>query len=56
MGKRVCINFQDLNKACAKDEFLVPHMELLIDATNSYEALSFLDRYLGYKQINTTQG
>lgn len=28
---RVCINFNDLNKACPKDDFLVPHMELLSD-------------------------
>lgn len=48
---RVCIDFRNLNKACPKDDFLVPHMELLIDVTTGYKALSFMDGYLGYNQI-----
>ncbi|XP_070054487.1 uncharacterized protein [Nicotiana tomentosiformis] len=40
---RVCIDFKDLNNACPKDEF--PHhiLELMIDDTTRYEALSFMD-------------
>lgn len=30
---------------------LVLHMELLIDLTTSYEALSFMDEYSGYNQV-----
>lgn len=48
---RVCINFRYLNKACPTEDFPVPHMELLIVATTGYEALSFMDGYLGYNQI-----
>lgn len=48
---RVSIDFRDLNKAYPKDDFLVPHMELLIDATTGYEALTFMDGYSGYNQI-----
>lgn len=35
-----------------KDEFIFSHMELLIDATTSYEALSLIDGYSGYKPDN----
>lgn len=48
---RVCTDFPYLNKVCSKDDFPVPHMELLIDATTGYEVLSFIDGYSGYKQI-----
>lgn len=33
---RVCIDFQDLNKACPINDFPIPHMELLIDAITVY--------------------
>src|SRR5215510_14689210 len=28
---RVCVDYRDLNKACPKDNFLLPHIDLLID-------------------------
>lgn len=46
---RVCINFRDLNKAYLEENFLIIHIELLVYTTTSYEALSFVDGYLGYK-------
>lgn len=30
---RMCINFTNLNKACLKNYFLLPHIDQLIDAT-----------------------
>ena len=30
---RVCMDFTDLNKACLKDLFLMPHIDQLVDAT-----------------------
>jgi hypothetical protein len=30
---RMCINFIDLNKACLKEEFPLPRIDALIDAT-----------------------
>lgn len=48
---QVCVNFRDLNKACPKHDFALLHMELLINATTSYEALSFMDAYLVYNQM-----
>ncbi|XP_057780030.1 uncharacterized protein LOC130998612 [Salvia miltiorrhiza] len=48
---RVCIDFTDLNKACPKDSFPLPHIDMLVDATAGHELLSFMDAYSGYHQI-----
>lgn len=47
---RVCIDFCDLNKACLKDDFALPHINL-INNTVEYEMLSFMDEYSSYNQI-----
>jgi len=48
---RVCVHYTNLNKACPKDSFSLPHIDQLIDATAGHELLSFLDAYSGYNQI-----
>ena len=48
---RVCINFRDLNKASPKDDFPLPHIDLLVDSTTGHSLLSFMDGFLGYNQI-----
>ena len=48
---RVCVDFRDLNNACLKDDFPLPIIELMIDATAGHEALSFMDGSSGYNQI-----
>ncbi|KAK9901410.1 hypothetical protein M0R45_002151 [Rubus argutus] len=48
---RVCIDFRDLNKACPKDEFPLPNMDILIDSTSGQGMLSFMDGFSGYNQI-----
>ncbi|KAI3772663.1 hypothetical protein L6452_03853 [Arctium lappa] len=48
---RVCIDFTDLNKACPKDPFPLPHIDALVDATARHELLTFMDAYSGYNQI-----
>ncbi|KAL0557043.1 hypothetical protein IC582_005561 [Cucumis melo] len=48
---RVCVDFRDLNNACPKDDFPLPIMEIMIDATAGHEALSFVDGSSGYNQI-----
>ena len=45
---RVCIDFTDLNKACPKDSFPLPHIDMLVDATAGHELLSFMDAFSGY--------
>ena len=48
---RVCVDFTDLNKACPKDSFPLPHIDRLVEATAGNELLSFMDAFSGYKQI-----
>jgi hypothetical protein len=48
---RMCIDFTDLNKACPKDEFPLPRIDSLVDATTSSELMSLLDYYSRYHQI-----
>ena len=48
---RVYIDFTDLNKACLKDPFPMPHIDQLVDATVGHPRMSFLDAFKGYQQI-----
>ena len=48
---RCCVDFRDLNKACPKDEFPLPNMDLLIDSAASHAMFSFMDGFSGYNQI-----
>ncbi|XP_074277819.1 uncharacterized protein LOC141601433 [Silene latifolia] len=48
---RVCVDFTDLNKACPKDPFPLPHIDAMVDATAGHEVLTFLDAWSGYNQI-----
>jgi len=48
---RVCIDFTDLNKACPKDSFPLPHIDRLVEAIVGHELLSFMDAFSGYNQI-----
>ncbi|KAL2240243.1 UNVERIFIED_CONTAM: Retrovirus-related Pol polyprotein from transposon opus [Sesamum indicum] len=48
---RMCTDFTDLNKACPKDPYLLPRIDLLVDSTAGYEIFSMMDGYQGYHQI-----
>ncbi|KAL5800164.1 hypothetical protein ACOSQ4_033048 [Xanthoceras sorbifolium] len=48
---RACIDFTDLNKACSKDSFPLPHIDMMVDATAGHELLSFMDAFSNYNQI-----
>ena len=48
---RMCVNFIDLNKACPKDSYPLPHINQLVDSTIGHQLLSFMDTFLGYNQI-----
>ncbi|XP_077224177.1 uncharacterized protein LOC143857604 [Tasmannia lanceolata] len=48
---RMCVDFRDLNKASPKDDFPLPHIDVLIDNTASHALLSFMDGFSGYNQI-----
>ena len=48
---RMCVNFIDLNKACPKDSYPLPHINQLVNSTIGHQLLSFMDAFLGYNQI-----
>ena len=48
---RMCIDFTDLNKACPKDNYPLPRVEVLVDSTAQHQLLSFMDSFSGYNQI-----
>ena len=48
---RVCVVFRDLNKANPKDDFPLPHINMLVDSTAWHPMLSFMDGFFGYNQI-----
>ena len=45
---RLCINFTDINRACPKDSFPLPWIDLIVDATAGHELLSFMDAFSNY--------
>ena len=49
---RLCIDFTDINKACPKDSFPLPRIDLIVDATTGHELLSFMDAFFSYNQIS----
>ena len=49
---RLCIVFTDVNLARPKDSFPLPRINLIVDATDGHEFLSFMDAFSGYNQIN----
>ncbi|XP_076884421.1 uncharacterized protein LOC143533581 [Bidens hawaiensis] len=44
---RMCIDFKDLNKACPKDCYPLPEIDLKIDSLVPYRIKCFLDAYKG---------
>ena len=47
---RLCIDFTDINRACLKDKFPLPRIDLIVDATAGHELLSFMDAFPGYNK------
>jgi hypothetical protein len=48
----MCIDYTSLNKACRKDDYLLPRIYQIVDSTTSCELLLFLRAYSGYHQIS----
>ena len=44
---RVYVDFHDLNKASPKDDFPLPHIDMLVDSTAGHSMLSFMDGFSG---------
>ena len=49
---RLCIDFIGINKACPKDNFPLPRIDLIVEATVGHELLNFMDAFSGYNQIS----
>ena len=45
------VNYTDLNEACPKDNFALPRIDQIIDASAGHAMLLFLDAFSGYHQI-----
>ena len=48
---RMRVDFTALNKACPKDSYPLPWVDILIDRTAQHQLLSFKDAFSGYNQI-----
>src|SRR3954467_365250 len=48
---RMCVDYRDLNKASPKDDFSLPHIDMLVDNTAKFNVFSFMDGFSGYNQI-----
>ena len=47
----MCVDFTDLNKACPKDSYPLPRINVLVDSIVRHQLLSFVDAFFGYNQI-----
>ncbi|XP_071700226.1 uncharacterized protein [Rutidosis leptorrhynchoides] len=48
---RMCIDFKDLNKACPKDNYPLPDVDLKVKSLHAFPFKYFLDAARGYHQI-----
>ncbi|GJW17225.1 reverse transcriptase domain-containing protein [Tanacetum coccineum] len=48
---RMCVDFKDLNKACPKDGYPLPKIDLKVESLYGFSFKCFLDAYKGYYQI-----
>jgi hypothetical protein len=47
----MCIDFTELNKACPKDPYPLPRIDIVIDQATGCEMLNLLDYFSGYHQV-----
>ena len=48
---KVFVDFRDLNKASPKDDFPLPHIDLLVNSTANHSMWSFMDGFSRYNPI-----
>ena len=48
---RMCVDYRDLNKESPKDEFPLPHIDVLVNNTVQHKIFSFMDGFSSYNQI-----
>lgn len=47
----MCTDFRDVNRACPKDDFPLPNIDMIVDMTAGFEMYSLMDGFSGYNQI-----
>ena len=47
----MCVDYRDLNRASPKDNFPLPHIDILVDNTAKFAIFSFTDGFSRYNQI-----
>ena len=47
----MCVDFRDLNKTCLKNDFPLPHIDVIVDSAVSSAMYSFMDGFSIYNQI-----
>eukprot|EP00253_Pinus_taeda_P006080 PITA_06080 len=52
---RLCVDFQNLNLACNKDNYPLPNMETMLHRVTGSGMMSLLDGFSGYNQLSTYQ-
>src|ERR1044072_4485898 len=53
---RMCVDYRDLIRESPKDDFPLPHIEVLVDSTAQDKVFSFMDGFSGYNQIKMAPG
>ena len=48
---QMCVDYRDINRASRKDNFPLPHIDVLVDNTASFALFSFMDGFSSYNQI-----
>ena len=48
---RMCVDYQDVNRASSRDEFPVLHVDVLVDNIAQFSVFTFMDGLLGQSQI-----
>ena len=51
----MCIDYRDLNQASPKDNFLLSHIDALVDNTTTNRFFSFMGRFSSYNQIKMVE-
>ena len=52
----MCVDYRYLNKASPKDDFPLPHIDMLVDSTTKFKVFSFMDEFSKYYQIRMAPG
>ncbi|RDX61193.1 hypothetical protein CR513_60601, partial [Mucuna pruriens] len=47
----MCVGYRDLDRASSKDNFPLPHIDLLVDNTAQHSCYSFMNGFSRYNQI-----